>query len=523
MLNIQSERLENHTARFTVEVETEQWEQAKKEAAREISKQVRIKGFRKGKAPYGMIARTVGEATIIEEAMEQLGNEVYREIITSAEYEPYAAGSLENFQMDPQPTYVFTVPLMPEIELGDYRAVRVDYEEPTITDEEVEGALLSFQRQHAEFEESESPAELGNRLTIDVHSEFVDEPAASEDAENADDGEDNEDNEDDNLPKKGDEFLHQHDAKIFLESDEDKDVIPGFADALVGANVGDTVEFELEVPDNKSFRAEIVGRKVSFSVEVNAIETATLPELTDESIAEITEEYEKPLSTLDELRDYLRVELKKQKDQDVRTLYFDKVMSNIREGSTLKYHEIMVDERIHDLIDNFEHQLSESKITLETYQAVTGVTHDDLHEQFYDEAVEQLETSLVLGAVIEAENLQASENEVGAEIDKLLSQFGENAEMFRQFFDSDDQRSRIRQNLMFERLIDRVLAIGKGEPLDEPAEVPASDETETDDEQATPADEPQATVDEQTKIVADDDVAAEEQETSDADADDTEE
>ncbi|MGJ3237773.1 MAG: trigger factor [Anaerolineae bacterium] len=513
MLNIQSERLENHTARFTVEVETEKWEQAKKEAAREISKQIRIKGFRKGKAPYGMVVRTVGEAPIVEEAMEQLGNEIYREIISGAEYDPYAAGSLDDFQMDPQPTYVFSVPLMPEIELGDYRAVRVDYEEPTLTDEELEDALLSFQRQHAELEESESSVELGNRVVIDVHSEFADDPANDADDEEVDS----------DVPKKGDEFLHQHDATIFLEAEERRDVIPGFAQALLGANRGDTVEFELQVPVDKSFRQSVVGRTVQFSVEIKQLETATLPELTDESISELTEDYDEPLSTLDELRDYLRTELKKQKEQDSRTLYFDKVMSNIREGATLKYHEVMVSERIHDLIDDFEKQLQQSNIDLETYQSVTGVTHEDLHDQFHDEAVDQLETSLVLGAVIEAEGLQASKDEVDAEIEKTLSQFGEQSAMFRQFFDTDAQRSRIRQNLLFERLIDRVLAIGKGELLDEPTEASVSDEVETDDEQATPADEPQATVATQAPTVADDNEQAAEDDASDADADDTEE
>src|SRR5690606_11328666 len=99
----------------------------------------------KGKAPYGVVVRTVGEGAIIEEAMEKLGNDVYREVIQNAEYEPYAAGSLEDFKLEPQPTYIFTVPLAPEIELGDYRDVRVEYEAPVISDEDVDKAMRQYQ------------------------------------------------------------------------------------------------------------------------------------------------------------------------------------------------------------------------------------------------------------------------------------------------------------------------------------------------------------------------------------------
>ena len=173
-MNIQTERIDNHQARITVEVEPERWQKAKKQAARGLSRRYKIPGFRKGKAPYSVIKRYVGEAPIIEEAMETMGNEVYREALESSDVDPYTAGNLEDFQLEPQPTYVFTVPLVPEVEPGDYRSVRVEYNEPEITDEDVDNTMRRLQQQEALVEEKDGPIAEGDRVTLDIHSEFAD-------------------------------------------------------------------------------------------------------------------------------------------------------------------------------------------------------------------------------------------------------------------------------------------------------------------------------------------------------------
>ena len=137
---LRTERLENHKAQFTVEIEQEQLEVAKKKAARRLSHQVNIRGFRKGKAPYRIIANFLGEAAIIEEAVELLGNDIYKSALDDSEVNPYGPGALEDFSLDPKPTFVFTVPLQPEVELGDYRSIRKEYEEPEVEDEQVDEA-----------------------------------------------------------------------------------------------------------------------------------------------------------------------------------------------------------------------------------------------------------------------------------------------------------------------------------------------------------------------------------------------
>ena len=172
-MNIQTEHIENHSARLTVEVEVERLEAAKKKAARQLSKRYRIPGFRKGKAPYRIIANYIGEGAIIEEAIDSMTNDVYRAALEESGVEPYGPGNVEDVKLDP-PTFVFTLPLAPTIDPGDYRSVRFDYTEPEVSDEDVDKAIKELQQEKALVEESTQPVAMGNRVTIDLHSEFVD-------------------------------------------------------------------------------------------------------------------------------------------------------------------------------------------------------------------------------------------------------------------------------------------------------------------------------------------------------------
>jgi trigger factor len=135
-LNIQTERLENHTARMTVAVDTDRLEKAKQKAAQQLSRRVNIPGFRKGKAPYRILLNYLGEAAILEDAIEVLGNDIYKEALTESGLEPYGPGEIEGVELENGPVLKFIVPLQPEVSLGTYRDVRVEYTAPEVKDEE---------------------------------------------------------------------------------------------------------------------------------------------------------------------------------------------------------------------------------------------------------------------------------------------------------------------------------------------------------------------------------------------------
>jgi len=493
-LNVKTERLDDHTARLTVEIESERWQAAKERAARKLSKRYRIPGFRKGKAPYGVIVRYVGEPSIVEDAIELLGNEVYRDALDASEVKPYTSGSLEDFQLEP-PTYVFNVPLQPEIDLVDYRETRIDYVAPEVTDEQVDQSLDELRQQHALVEESEGPISLGDRVTIDIHSEFADgeESDTTEDdqavADEAPDAEGSEDTEaedrtgeqddDDQSPRKGDSFFHRHDWQVTLQSGEKDPLLPGFSAALIDSNVGDTVEFELDVPEGESYKG-IEGRKIHCSVDIKKVEKVTLPELNDEFAARVTEGEDESLTLL-QLRMRVRENLEKAAQQEADNAYANRVLDAIVEQVDVSYPPVMVDERIQDMIRDLEGELQRQGIQLDMYLRVMGLTQEDLRERYEESAEKSVVRSLVLGELIVKERISVPVERIDERIQEMIGQFGDQAEIFREFLNTPQQRDSMANQLLYEGVMERLKFIGQGTApelsAEQPEEVAGVEET----------------------------------------------
>lgn len=329
-MNIQTERLENHTARLTVEVSPDRLEAAKRDAVRKIAKAVEIPGFRKGKAPHNLVLRYVGEARVMEDAIEELGQIIYRETLDNAEVKPYGQGALEEVKVDPL-TFIYTVSLQPSVELGEYRSIRLEYTPPVITDADVERALKSLQDQEAISEESQESVAVGDRITVDVHSFFVEEDhdeaegeAGTDDIEEVLDAEMIDADEDDDTGEidahhdhehTGDPYIHEHDVAMVLREGDDEPMGPGFVAAMLGANIGDTREFVLVYPtkeEKAEIADEIAGRSVEFVITVKKIENVTLPEMDDEFAAKFTDRFGDPsdlVETLPVVEDEVEVEI----------------------------------------------------------------------------------------------------------------------------------------------------------------------------------------------------------------------
>jgi trigger factor len=490
-LNVQTERLENHTARFTVEVEAERLEKAKREAARKLANRVNIPGFRKGKAPYKVLVSYVGEGAVLEDAIEVLGNEVYKDVINSADVEPYGPGSLEDFALEPQPTFKFVVPLQPTADLGNYRDIRIEYEAPVVEDKDVDEALNNMLEREALIEESHKPVEAGNRVTVSMKAEYLDD-APKDEAEAAEatvlEGEEAEETE---APEENKVFIDNDNLVFRLTSD--REPAPGFTDALVGVAVGEQREFEITYPDDEKEYEHLAGRRVKFNVTVKKIETLTLPELNDEFAARVTQaeaerEGKEPLTLL-QLRMRIREDLEKEAKDAADAAYAQKVLDKITEGATFAYPEALVSDEVHHLLEHLDSDLRRRGLTLEDYQRVTNKTHEDLHVDYHDNAVESIKRSLTMRELIRQEGLEVTDEQVNAEIDRIAERFGEQAAAFRGIYESGPMRENLRSDLLYRQLTERVAAIGKGEAPEKPqlaAETTAlADEENTDEGEAS--------------------------------------
>ncbi len=501
LLNVQTERLDNHIARLTVAIETERLDSAKKKAAKKLANSVNIPGFRKGKVPYRILVSYVGEGPILEQAVEDIGNDVYRNALEESEIEPYTSGELEDFQLSPQPTFVFTVPMRPTVELNDYDTVRVNYEMPTVDDADVDEALHELQQEHALVEESSKPAKMGDRVSGDLHGFFQDEEDENDevDADDADvdegeivdeDDTDDADTSDDyDDEDEGYDFseadIHDHDVEIYL--DEDREPVPGFAEALVGVEAGETREFTITYPDDEEY-GDLAGRDVLFVMDVEMVENVTLPALNDDFAARVTEEVRKddeqddedevqePLTLL-ELRARLRENLQEETEQQYRSEYIDKVMSEMVERADFAYPEAMIREQIDSIAEDMAERF---QVSLEDYLNLMQKDMEDLYEEeeFRESAELYIQQSLVMRGVVEMANLEVDDESIEEEIGKFISQFGggAEAEQFRGLFDSPQMRESIVNRLLQERVLDQLVLIGRGE-----ATAAADDDDTTDD------------------------------------------
>lgn len=474
-MEIQTEHLENQIARFTVEIEMDRLEQAKRKAARKIAQRVNIPGFRKGKVPYRILIQNGLEGQILNDAIEDLTQDIYRETLDQSDVEPYGPGALEDVQLDPTPTFIYTVPLQPTVDLKDYRDIRVDYEMPEVSDDDVDEAMKRLQQEEALVEESSHPVAVNNRVTVDIHSEFADDVATAEiDEVDADNTESEEEEPTHAAPKQGDLFIHEHDATLVLDPD-DEPILPGFVEAMVGANVGEDVEFELVVPEDHEDYDDIAGRTVKFQVTINKAEVVTLPELNDELAARITEAEEEPLTLL-QLRMRVRESILSELERRAKETYVQEVITAILDQADVHFPQAMVDDQIEDMIRDFEQRLRNERMDLETYLKVMGKTREELAEDYRETAGGFVARSLVLREIMVQENVEINEEQVDARIDEMTEQFGDQAEQFRSLFSSPQMRANVRNELLNEAVLDRVAAIGRGE--DEPME--ESEEEEPD-------------------------------------------
>lgn len=510
-MNIQTERLEDQTARVTVEVDAARLDAAKVKAARQIAGKVNIPGFRKGKAPYRILLNYVGEAAILEDAVELLSQEVYTEMLPQTGLEPYGPGVLTDVKSDqPAPVFTYVVPLQPSVDLKDYRSTRLPYEPPETTDEGVNHAMKNLQEQNAVVENSAKPAALGDRVALDLHSyilgEHEEEEAAAEDDEpesdaettneheHDDDGEEHDHDHDHehghahggDADDEGTPYIHEHDLQLVLDDDDEPQ--PGFNAEIVGSNVGDSKVFVLTFPDDAEEYQEMAGKTVRYYVDVKKVENMTLPELTDEFAARVTKDEEKPLTLL-ELRMRVRDNLVTMNEDNYRNEYVRKALDQITEQAEVKFPEAMVVDQVDRFLQDFDQRLRQQGITLQDYMKIYQKTPDDLYNDYKESAASTVRRSLVLGEIATAEALAVTEEKVDEQIEKMVGQFDEDRQdaIRQMFLTQATMRDSVRSDLMRDAVLERITEIAKGEaPTITTPEEPQSEEvaSETKEESA---------------------------------------
>jgi trigger factor len=443
-LKISTEPMERRQLALVVEVEQERVDQELRKAARKLAADYRIPGFRRGKAPYHIVTQYVGLPTLFNEFVEPLGQEIYKQALEESGIEPYAAANLDIEGLEPL-TYKFVVPMDPEIDMGDYRSLRVEESEPVIEDDAIEKELETYREDLAEWSEVERPSQYGDTLTIDVKSVIIGE----------------EDQEDEETV-----VLDETDWDVTL--DEENPLEPqGFDDALLGMQPGEEKEFTLEWPaESQSIYA---GKSAQFKVKLHKIQAHIQPELNDDFAKMVGPDFE----TLDALKENIRATLLEEKKKEAENNYLQQVLDKLIEQSSLNYPPVVVEDQIDMMVNEFERQLRQYGIeNVEAYLTQVGQNIEEYRESLRPQAEIVAKQNLVISELYRVEGIEVTEEEIEARIQTMLGDNSgdtENESMraFAEMMRAGSGRSILESQILQEKALQRLLAIARGEELPE--------------------------------------------------------
>lgn len=475
-LKITTEPRENRQLAVYVEVEQQRVNKELQKAAQKVASDYRIPGFRKGKAPYHVVVQMLGLPTLYSQFVDDLGQEVFKAALEQEGITPYATASLEDVKFDPL-TYTVLVPMDPEVNLGDYRALRVDKDVAEVSEAEVDARLEAHRDQHAGWQELSRPSQFGDMLNINVKSVVIPAEGESSAEETV--------------------VLDENDWDVTPDQENPMEP-PGFDEALLGLTAGEEKEFVLGWPaDSQSIYA---GKSARFQVKVNKIQAYEKPEL-DDTFAQLVGP---DFATLDDLKANIRNTLAEQAQTNAENAYTEKVLNALVAQSALNYPPVVIEDQLDTMINEFEQTLRRLGIeSLEQYlKQVGGQTLEEYRERLRPEAKRLAEQNLVLSEVLRTEKLVVSEAALEERVQQLVgSQQTANAEEatnLAEMFRTGAARPMIESQLLREQALQRLLDIaqgkevpapGEGDPQPEAAPAAASEEAAATEEQPVTSDQ----------------------------------
>lgn len=433
-MKIETKQLEDRQVEMTVVVPDETLEKAKRGAARRLSKNTKIPGFRPGKAPYQVIVNKFGEELVFEEALEALGQEMYREGLEQTEIEPYAPGSMDEIVSQDPLTIRYTVPLTPEVDLKAYKDLRVEFEEPRVTDDDLEDAMEELRQRQALIEPAERPAEPGDLVIVDAYGELA-------------------------QPEEGEQavILDAKDLSVLVEQQTDFPV-PGMFERYNGMQAEDDVEFDYTFPEDHE-NEDLRGREAHFKLTCKEVKSRLVPEWSD-NLAQNIGEFE---SLLD-LRIKVRESLTEQMEANARAEYSEEVIETLLEQAQITFPPVLLEEEIARMFRDIRARLQGQNLTLEDYLKIEDQTEDELRKEIEPDAILRLKRGLLLGELVEIEDLEVEDSEIEDQIDKIMESLGgDSSADLRTAFEAENSKRRIAIDLLTEKAVDRLIAIAKGE------------------------------------------------------------
>ncbi len=423
-MSVSVEKLENSMAKLTVEVSAEDFGKAIEKAYQKEKKHISIPGFRKGKAPRKIVEKMYGAAVFYEDAANSCINESYEDAVKECGEDVVSNPKIDVTQIEEGKSFIYTaeVALKPPVSLGKYKGVSVTKPESTeVTDEDVEKELKRQQDANAKIVDVTDRAVAdGDMIKLDF--------AGSVDGEAFDGG-----------------TAENYDLTVGSHS-----FIPGFEEQLVGLGVGEEKDVEVTFPEDYH-QKDLAGKPAVFHCKVNGIKTKVLPELNDEFADEVSE-----FTTLEEYKADLRSNLQSAKDKDLRNAKQGEAVAAAVEDSKIDIPEAMLRTQEENLANEFAQNLRYQGMQLETYLQYTGQTREQFLEQLKPQAEQRIRNSLVLEAVAAAENIEANEEDLEKEFQKMADQYRTPLENVKKLFEDESMKDDLKKDICIRKAADLI-------------------------------------------------------------------
>lgn len=423
-MSVQVENLEKNMAKLTIEVSAQEFEKALDKAYRKNKGRINIPGFRKGKATRAVIEKMYGAGIFYEDAANFIIPEAYEDAVKESGLEVVSQPQMDITQIEKGSPFIFTaeVAVKPEVTLGEYKGIEVEKANLEVTEEEVATELERIREQNSRtLDVDDRPTQDGDTVVIDFEG-FVD-------------GVPFEGGKDENYPL----VLGSH---TFVDN---------FEEQLVGKSIDEEVTVNVTFPEDYHSE-ELAGKPAMFKVLVKEIKTVELPELDDEFAQDVSE-----FDTLEEYKGEVKEILFRTKKAQADAAKEDAVVQKIIENATMDIPEPMIEAQVRQLADEFAQRIESQGLSVQQYLEMTGMDREKLLAQFKPQALLRIQSRLVLEAIVKAENIVATEEEVEKELQDLALSYQMEVEKFRSMF-TEEQKEQFAEDVAVQKAADFVVA-----------------------------------------------------------------
>ena len=387
-MNVKSTEQANNTAKIVVEIEKQEFEVALTKAYNKIKKDIAVPGFRKGKAPRKVVEGMYGAQVFYEDAVNEIFPEIYTKAVVEQQIKAVGGPSVSAMDVTEEGNVVLTIEtaLYPEVTLGQYKGIEVPKAEVVVTDADVDAEIDRMAERNSSIQTVEHPVQNGDTVVLDF--EGFDNGVAFEGG-------------------KGENYSLKIGSGQF---------VPGFEEALIGLSAGDEKDIDVTFPEN--YTPELAGKPVVFKCKIHEVKETIKPELDDEFAKDVSE-----FDTMEALRADIREKQLKTRQDNADRQFENAAVELAAQNMTAEIPSCMIDEQVDKHLDQFAYQLQMSGMTMDDYAKMMGGDMASLRSSMRPMAETTVRSNVLLAAIVDAEGIEVSEEEIEEELKKVAEQY----------------------------------------------------------------------------------------------------